>query len=262
MSAAVRAPRRSAAESDLESEPGEPRDAASAGRGPGRARRLGRRLLGGLALLVVVAVPWWGKAALQRLDFFHVRTIEVHGTRYLEPAVVVQRLGVDTLRSVWDELAPLAQRLRTHPLIRDVEVDRRLPGTLVVRLKERIPVALVATGTGLQPRDEEGNQLPIDPSRTPVDLPVLTEPDSAVLRLLGELRTIQPDFYRRLSDVRRAGPQELSFRLYTTTVRARADVSAPRFADLKLVEDDLARRQQHAVELDLRFRDQVIARLQ
>lgn len=211
--------------------------------------------------MAVVAVPWWGKAALQRLDFFHVRAVEVQGTRYLDPSVVVQRLEVDTLHSVWGELAPLAQRLRSHPLILDVEVDRRLPGTLVVRVKERTPVAFVASGDGLQLRDAEGNLLPIDPSRTPVDLPVVTSPDTAVLRLLGELRAAQPDIYSRLSDVRRLGQQELSFHLYTTTIRARSDVSASRFADIKLVEDDLARRQQHAVELDLRFRDQVIARL-
>lgn len=226
-----------------------------------RALRWGWRVLWGLALVVVVAVPWWGRAALQRLDFFHVRTVEVQGARYLDPAAVVQRLNVDTLQSVWDELAPLAERLRTDPLIRDVALDRRLPGTLVVRLTERTPVAFVATGNGLQLRDEEGNVLPIDPNRTPVDLPVLASPDTAVLRLLGELQTAQPEFYARLSEVQHAGQNELIFRLYSTTVRTSSDVNAQRFGELKLVEDDLAQREQRAVELDLRFRDQVIARL-
>jgi cell division protein FtsQ len=211
--------------------------------------------------MAVVAVPWWGKAGLQRLDFFHVRAVEVVGTRYLDPSVVVQRLEVDTLHSVWNELAPLAQRLRTHPLIRDVEVGRRLPGTLVVTVTERTPVAFVATADGLQVSDAEGNVLPIDPSRHTLDLPVLTAPDTSVLRLLDELRTSHSGLYARLSDVRREPPHELSFQLYTTTIRARADVSAQRLADIQLVEADLARRQQHAVELDLRFRDQVIARL-
>lgn len=215
----------------------------------------------GLALATLVAVPWWGRAALKHLDFFHVRMVEVAGTRYLDPAVVVQRLEVDTLTSVWDELSPLAQRVRTHPLVREVRVDRRLPGTLVVRVTERTPVAFVVTGDGLQPRDEYGNVLPIDPSRTPVDLPVVATADTTVLRLLGELRTSQPDLYARLSDVRRLGEHDLSFRLFTTTVLARSDVSADRLADIKPVEDDLARRQQRAVELDLRYRDQVIARL-
>jgi cell division protein FtsQ len=45
-------------------------------------------------------------------------------------------------------------------------------------------------------------------------------------------------------------------------VRALADVTLNRFADLELVENDLARRRLRAIELDLRYRDQVIARLQ
>jgi len=44
-------------------------------------------------------------------------------------------------------------------------------------------------------------------------------------------------------------------------VRTAVDVGAARFADLAPVENDLARRGVRAAELDLRFRDQVVARL-
>ena len=44
-------------------------------------------------------------------------------------------------------------------------------------------------------------------------------------------------------------------------VLAAADVTADRLADIVPVEQDLARRNLRATELDLRFRDQVIARL-
>jgi cell division protein FtsQ len=40
------------------------------------------------------------------------------------------------------------------------------------------------------------------------------------------------------------------------------DVSVERLSDILPVEADLARRQARAVELDLRYRDQVIARVQ
>ncbi len=46
------------------------------------------------------------------------------------------------------------------------------------------------------------------------------------------------------------------------TVRAMLDVAPARLAEIVPVEQDLARRQARAAELDLRFRDQVIARLQ
>lgn len=225
-----------------------------------RTRFWALRGVGGLALVGVLAVPWWGRALLQRLAFFHVRAVQVEGTRYLDPALVVQRLEVDTLHSVWEELAPIERRLRELAMVRSVRVERRLPGTLVVHVEERVPVAFVPTGSGLDVRDVAGNVLPIDPLRTPLDVPVVMTPDSAVLRLLGELRVVEPELFRRVSDVRRTG-DELRFRLYSTLVRARSDVSARRLADIKPVEADLARRDQRAAELDLRFRDQVIARL-
>jgi cell division protein FtsQ len=228
---------------------------------PPRPRRWGRRLAWGLALALVGTVPWWGRTLLRRLDFFHVRTVEVLGTRYLDPADVVRELAVDTLQSVWDPLAPLEARVALLPQVREVRVQRRLPGTLVVRLEEREPVAFVAAPTGLRAHDAEGRALPIDPSRTRIDLPILAEPDTGLLRLLDEVRVAEPAFYRRVSELRRVGPDEIVFRLFTTSVRARPTVSASRLADIHPVEADLARRRVRAAELDLRFRDQVIARL-
>jgi hypothetical protein len=45
-------------------------------------------------------------------------------------------------------------------------------------------------------------------------------------------------------------------------VRAMLDVTPDRLAEIFPVEADLAKRQARVAELDLRFRDQVIARLQ
>ena len=235
--------------------------AADAGEPP-RWRRRARRLAQALALLALLSVPWWGRAALRRLDFFHVRAVEVTGARYLDPADVVRRLGVDTLRSIWDELGPLERRVLGHPQVRAVTIERRLPGTLHVHVEEQAPVAFAPSPRGMRVLDARGRELPIDPSRIAVDLPVVAAADSALLRVLGELRDADSAFYGRVSEARRAGRDELVFRLFETTVRARPTVTARRFADLRPVEADLARRQVRATELDLRFRDQVIARFQ
>ena len=228
----------------------------------GRGRRLLRRLAQALALVAVLSVPWWGRAGLRRLDFFHVRAVQVDGARYLEASEVVRRLGVDTLRSIWDELAPLERRVAAHPQVREVWIERRLPGTLLVHVEEHLPVAFVPAPTGLRVMDAAGRALPIDPSRMRVDLPIVPDADSALLRLLGELRDAEPAFYGRVSEVRRVDRDELVFRLFTTAVRVRPTVTAARLAEIRFVEADLARRRVRAAELDLRFRDQVIARLQ
>ena len=66
-----------------------------------------------------------------------------------------------------------------------------------------------------------------------------------------------------MSEARREGRggEEFYLVLDSIPVRALADVTLDRLADLALVENDLARRRLRAYELDLRYRDQVIARM-
>jgi hypothetical protein len=71
-----------------------------------------------------------------------------------------------------------------------------------------------------------------------------------------------PALYRRVNAVRRTGPSDLLLELAGEPVRVMQNVSLDRLADIDPVEADLKKRQLRVTELDLRFRDQVIARLQ
>ena len=238
------------------------------------------RLLRLLALLVFVgallSTPWWGPRALGALSFFRVRKVQVEGVRYLPAQDVVNLLRVDSSASVWDDLAPYEKRVGAHPQIATVEVARKLPGTLVVRVEENLPTALVpGPGGALRAVDGRGRALPIDPSRVTVDVPVVVQRDAqgdtALLHLLGALRDEDPRLFARISEARRVGRGELALQLPTSPdvgaggvlpVRAMADVTVARLAELYPVEQDLARRGLRVAEIDLRYRDQVIARLQ
>lgn len=230
---------------------------------PERLKKPGYRYLAAIALVAVVLTsPRWATAALHRMTYFHVRSIEIRGARYLQPEDIVSRLRVDTLRSIVDDVAPLETRLRRDPQIAEVHIDRRYPGTLVVTIKENLPVALVPVGDGMQPYDSAGRALPIDPTRAGLDLPVLTAPDRGALRLLGELRAGGANVFSRISEVAPEGPDLIFTLTPSTRVRADAGVAADRFQDIFPVESDLARRNERIAELDLRYRDQVVARLQ
>lgn len=217
-------------------------------------------LLAAVALLVLGA-PFWGPLFLRQLSFFHVRKVEIIGARYMSVGEVLDRLRVDTTASIWDPTGPLAARLAAHPQLRRVSVRRKLPGTLVVDIDENPPVALVGTNNGVQAYDARGVALPIDLARTPVDAPILARRDLGVLKLLGLLRTEAPALYDRVSEVRIVGADEVLIVFDGTPVRALRDVSAMRLAEIDPVEADLTRRGLHATEIDLRYKDQVIARL-
>lgn len=212
--------------------------------------------------LIVLTAPWWAPQIMRRMSFFHVRRVEIVGAHYLAPSDILARLHVDTTASVWDPTAPLVARLANHPEIQRVDIHRKLPGTLVVDVTERAPVALVPTRTGFRAYDAQGTALPVDPARVDVDAPVLLQRDTTVLRLLGEMRRDMPTLYGRVSAVRRVGSDELVLQLPNIAVRAMTNVTLRRLADLEPVEADLARRQVRVSEIDLRYRDQVIARLQ
>jgi cell division protein FtsQ len=214
------------------------------------------------AALAVLAAPWWGPPLLSHLSFFRVHDVEVSGYRYLQPADVLARLRLDTTTSVWTDLSELEHRVEMHPQIKSATVDRELPGTLVVRVTENPPIAYVSTPQGLRPVDKDGRFLPIDPSRIAIDLPVLARADTALLHLLANVRSVSPALFGEISDIRRTGGDDIALTLQSAQVRALASISAQRLADILPVEADLARRKARVTELDLRFRDQVIARTQ
>jgi cell division protein FtsQ len=198
---------------------------------------------------------------MRRMAFFHVKRIEILGAHFVAPGDILARLHVDTLASVWDPTAVLEARVAGHPEISAVDVRRKLPGTLVVTVTERAPVALVPASGGFRVYDERGVALPIDPSRVTVDAPVLMQRNPRLLRLLGDMRRRMPALYARVSTVRGVGADEMVLDLETHPVRAMQDVSLERLAEIAPVEADLDRKGLAANELDLRYRDQVIARL-
>lgn len=221
-----------------------------------------RLWLAGIAIVLAVGSPLWGPLLLRRLAFFRVHRVEIVGARYVAPRDILSRLHVDTLASVWDPTDPLAARVAGHPEIQHAVVRRKLPGTLVIEIVERVPIALVQAAGGFRVYDARGIALPIDPARVLVDVPVLMERDTTILRLLGAMRAARPDMYDRVSTARRAGRDELILQFKTEPVRVMQDVTLDRLADIEPVEADLSRKQLRVAEIDLRYRDQVIARLQ
>jgi cell division protein FtsQ len=196
------------------------------------------------------------------MDFFRVRRLEIVGTHYIATNDIVGRANVDTMRSVWDPTGPIAGRVKAHPGVQTVDVTRKLPGTLVITITERQPVALVSGPQGFRAYDARGVALPVDLTKGLVDAPVLVRPDTALLRLLGDVRDRLPDLYRRVSEVKRVGANELLFQLDEAPVRTTAAVTVGDLNQIQSVEDDLRRRAARVTELDLRYSGQIVARLQ
>lgn len=229
--------------------------------GPRRIPRL-KLAAFGIGALLVLTVPLWAPLLMRRMDFFRVRRLEIVGTRYIAASDIVSRANVDTTRSVWDPMAPIEARVKSHPGVEAVAIRRKLPGTLVITVTEYQPVALVPGPQGFRVFDERGVALPIDPSRVDVNAPVLATPDVPLLHLLAGIRASIPELYAQVSELKRVGKFELVFQLDDAPVRSMATVTLDELNQLGPVRDDLRKRAVRVTELDLRYKNQVIARLQ
>jgi len=230
-----------------------------------------KKLAGGGSLVLAAGALlfWVMPRLLGTLDYFHVQTVQLEGARFLTPTAVIAALGADTSASVFDDPVRFEQKVESIPLVARARVRRRLPGTLVVTIVERIPVALIPTRDGFRGVDSAGTRLPIDPALAAFDAPVVLPPlaprdtvgDRKLYNLLGRLRAQDPALFDAIEEARRVSATEWQLRTSRQRVRVAPEVTLARLADIFPVEQDLARRRIRAAELDLRYRNLVIARL-
>lgn len=217
-------------------------------------------------------------ALLRRVAVFRVRHVEVEGVRFMAPREVLDASGIGADANIFDDPAPWKTNLLRLPLVASVAVHRHLPGTIVLVVTETKPVALVR-GHTLEPVDARGRVLPIDPARTPLDLPVLDLPADttvdgrlrdpmapALLATLNRIRRFEPAFARQVSE---AGlDHDGSIRLWLRHPKGAVallprDMDALKLRELVSVLSDVDARQElsRLRRIDGRFRDQVVVSL-
>lgn len=232
-----------------------------------------------LATLAFGPVLFWGPSlpdAMSRMETFQVKDVEVLGLRFLTEDSVVARLQLGSVASVWGDPSVWEERVEGHPLVRDAEIRRRLPGGLVVTVTERVPVALAATPT-LEPVDREGHRLPIDPTRHALDLPIIaaeeTPPPSASVfpeevRMLAaeieQLRRTDEELVRRISTLSMRDDGALELHLVSPDVQLllKRGTSMARLREAETALTDAISRTPGQVPdvVDLRFADQIVVR--
>jgi cell division septal protein FtsQ len=239
------------------------------------------------AVLVVTAA--FAPIALRGVGGFRVQRVEVYGVRYLTARAAVEAAGIAGTANVFDDPAPWLERLRTHALVADVRISRRLPGTLVLHIEEALPVAFARTPE-LRAIGSHGRILPLDPADEGLNLPVLTvrtrvsglgravDPETRnVLRFLADVRRVEPGLLDWISEIgsdgdavrlvlRSAADAEVFVPVAPTTDRLRrlsstlAELATPRVisspdgAAAHAADAELARVR----TIDVRFHDQVV----
>jgi len=166
-----------------------------------------------LALAVVAGLlVFAGYRAAASASFFKVRNVEVQGTSRVSANEVQALVRRDVEKTgVWKaDLAAVSARLEQLPWVRSVVVSRVLPDGIRVRISERVPRAVVRTGSGrFRWVDEDavllGEMLPTDQIPS-FFLRGLNEEDAAAMR--GENRERVQKFLELQRDWDTAGLSE------------------------------------------------------
>lgn len=103
--------------------------------------------LGGLVWVVVQGWNLAKQKLFSRNEIFIIQTIEASSTGKLTAAHLKEYGGFFEGVNLFDiDLNAIRKRLEDVPVIRDAEVQRRLPSTLYVRVSERVPLARIPQG--------------------------------------------------------------------------------------------------------------------
>ena len=229
--------------------------------------------LGLLTIGLVVAANLW-KSDLK------VKRVTIEGNRIVETAEITQLIKVPKNTQLQDiDLMAVRRDIMSHHFIKDAVVERDLPATLKVTVKERVPLAIINRAELLY-LDEDGVVLPHSISRQLFDLPVLTGlPDDMnltpgvtiknadiqeALKILAASKLASKELYHLVSEVRLRNGGDIV--LYAAEwgvpiIFGRGEIPA-KVVRLEAFWDDVVRERgsENLQYVDLRFDDQVVVR--
>jgi cell division septal protein FtsQ len=108
-----------------------------------------------VALVALGLIARRGAPRLLRARYFQITDLVVEGNRRVPTATVIRSLGLPPHSSMLEvDLSDLAGRIMRNPWIRTAGVSRRLPSSLVVRVSERAPRAVVLTDQAVLVSDD------------------------------------------------------------------------------------------------------------
>ena len=155
------------------------------------------------------------------------------------------------------------EQLEALPWVRSAVIERRLPGTLYIRLVERKPLALWQHGGKLELLDHDGSVIPVPRLDRFTKLPlVVGEGAASHAAELLEMLASDPDLASRVTAAIRVGDRRWNLRIDNLTdVLLPADETASAWSQLARLERSSAILKREVLTVDLRLPDRLVLRV-
>ena len=123
-----------------------------------KRRRVGSLAwLGWVCLMLIALTLGYGFA---QSSIFNLRSIEVNGTSRLSDEDIIKLSGFTLGEHIYEANINKAQTMiKTNFWVEQVSIERKLPSTLIINIKERVPVAAIIMPESLYIVDFSGTLL-------------------------------------------------------------------------------------------------------
>src|SRR5579883_2964708 len=202
-------------------------------------------------------------AATARLGFA-VSDVQVVGRHTTDPATILRALGVRRGTPILAvDPGRAAARLEALPWIHSARIERLWPGTILVRLVERRPLALWQHGGKMELIDRHGAVIPVGDLARFAKLPLVVGADAAShARALLQMLAKQPQLAAHVTAAVRVGGRRWNLHLDEgIEVLLPADDPAAAWSELARLERKDAILQRDVETIDMRLPDRLVLRL-
>jgi cell division protein FtsQ len=233
-------------------------------------------------LLAILGAGGWfaGMPALDRvtsLPVFTVVHVAVEGVVHLDRSRIIETAGIVPGVNIFRvDLKRASDRLMKAFAAEDFTLYRRLPGTIVIKVRERTPVALINEGK-LIGIDASGVLLPHIGADMAESLPIITgigadpkslaEPSAkarilAGLKLLDEITRQSPGVEKRISEINVSSLSGMGINLIDTGLEVIIGENgwSKKIPNLERVIGQVTGRMDSVKIVDMRFDDRVIVK--
>ncbi len=197
---------------------------------------------------------------------FAVRHVEITGAQHTTRADLERVTQLYRGLNLFNlDIARVQRDLNSLAWVSRIEIEKKLPDTLRIRVVERTPAALAVIRGGISYVDELGIAFAeLSPSIGDSDLPLITAGGRNELArcvgILRQLRAQDPELYSRISEIRPLPPRDFAFfdRELQTVVYANEEDLSAKWRNLHAIARAERFRNGEIVYADLRFSGRVV----
>ncbi|MBM7614585.1 cell division protein FtsQ/DivIB [Alkaliphilus hydrothermalis] len=127
------------------------------------------------SILLIIVFILWGIYALLQSDFFNLKDVVIleNNTLKQEDVFQISKLGMG--RNILKyNLGEIKENVEAHPYIKEAYVERKLPGKITIKVKERSEYAIMAYMGSYLYIDQEGVVLGVKDNGLTQQIPLIT----------------------------------------------------------------------------------------